>query len=202
MAIMRSQFSHRSESLRFAALLLFLAASGLCNTAVAQMVPPAPTPPAPIPAAPPVVVSPPAAAPIALPQYRPPVLALVQPLQGTAIPIDRPVVVFRYAAGEAADPVDLASFSVTVDDRARTPLFQVGASEAWGPLAPPGDPGAITAGAHTVTARICSTRGACTTQAVTVTLSDGPAGGTPAVSSRRGRIIDLLLSGARRLLDP
>ena len=203
MAVTRSRLLHHVDWQVGAALFLLLAASGVCNTATAQVAPATPQPPPPTPAPPaPMPVSPPAAPPIALPQYRPPVLALVQPTQGTAIPVDRPVVVFRYAAGEPADPVDLASFSVTVDDRARTQLFQVGASEAWGPLAPPGESGAITTGAHTVTARICSTRGACTTQSVTVTLSAGPTASAPATGARRGRIIDLLLTGARRLLEP
>ena len=51
-----------------------------------------------------------------------------------SVPQDQPLVVFRFAPGEPADPVDLASFAVVVDDSARTALFHVTQGEAWGRL--------------------------------------------------------------------
>src|SRR5688500_18148450 len=67
--------------------------------------------------------------------YRLPTIALVQPSGAPTLPSDKPVVVFRFAPGEPNDPIDLASFAVTVDGRDQTRSFQVTASEAWGTLA-------------------------------------------------------------------
>jgi hypothetical protein len=93
-----------------------------------------------------------------------------------------------------------------VDSHDRTALFQLSATQAWGPLVPPNENGgALTVGAHQLAARICSARGACATVSATVTavanaaaVPNAPA--APAVS-RKSRILDLLLSGARRLID-
>ena len=141
--------------------------------------------------------------------YRAPVLALVQPATGT-VTQDRPVVVFRFAQGEPADPIDLASFAVSVDGEDRTGLFQVatGAAggDAWGPLDPPGD-NALTVGAHQVVARICSTRGACASAASAVIVMpplvapaedaapDGP-------KSRKRKVLDAVVGVGRKLLVP
>jgi hypothetical protein len=57
------------------------------------------------------------------PAYRPPALALVQPAAGGSVPQDRPVVVFRFAAGEPNDLIDVRSFAVAVDGHDRTQLF-------------------------------------------------------------------------------
>lgn len=106
--------------------------------------------------------------------YRAPVIALVQPAPfGTAgtttgagsVPQDRPVVVFRFAAGESDDPLDVGSFVVAVDGVDRTAAFQVTATQAWGPLvdAVALARGQLAVGPHRVAARICSTRHACTT---------------------------------------
>jgi len=117
----------------------------------AQQPPPAPTPVAPAPP---------------LPGYRAPQLALVQPGPGASVPLDRPAVVFRFAPGEPFDPLDLASFRVSVDGRDRTRGFQVTATEAWGSLALPGE--TLAQGERTVVARICSSRGACASAIATV----------------------------------
>jgi hypothetical protein len=143
--------------------------------------------------------------------YRAPQLALVQPAPGVAVPQDRPVVVFRFSPGEPADPLDLASFAVAVDGVDRTALFQVSASEAWGPLAPPGPPniggeGAalVAPGEHRVSARICSSRGACTTIAAAISVVPGHSKPTDQAEqqNRRQRLLDLLLTAARKLLVP
>jgi hypothetical protein len=144
--------------------------------------------------APPVAGS----APAALSVYRPPALALVQPAAGGSIPQDRPVVVFRFASGEATDPIDAGSFAVIVDGQSRSALFQVTAGEAWGPIFPTEE---SRAGSHQVTARICSTRGACSeTSATVVVVGSSTAVTDPA--NRKRSFVDVLLGVARRLLIP
>jgi hypothetical protein len=147
--------------------------------------------------------------------YRQPVIAMVQPVangtQGGNVPRDKPVVVYRFAAGEVSDPLDATSFAVNVNGpgvtesgRSRTVLFQVGANEAWGPLADPKGP-LLAPGAYQVTARICSARGACASSTSTVTVSPSatdPSNTTERSQSRKEKLIDLLLSGAKRLLNP
>ena len=135
--------------------------------------------------------------------YRAPVLALVQPATGT-VTQDKPVVVFRFAQGEPTDPIDLASFAVSVDGEDRTGLFQVAGGDAWGPLDPPGDD-VLSVGAHQVVARICSTRGACASAASAVIVMpplvqptgdatpDGP-------RSKKRKVLDAMLSVGRKLL--
>jgi hypothetical protein len=152
----------------------------------------------------PVVPAPPAQ-PITA--YRPPAIVLVQPTPGVALPPDRAVLIFRFAAGEASDPLDASSFAVWVNGASRSTSFQVAGAEAWGPLsdahaAPPPTP--LPPGAYQVAARICSSKGACgsTTATVTVAPSEGTLAKPEDGLSRRQRLIDLLLAGARRLVAP
>ena len=135
--------------------------------------------------------------------YRPPVIALAQPTAGAAIPQDRPVVLFRFAAGERDDPIDARSLRVLVDGADATARFQVGAAETWGALGQPGsgETEPIAVGEHRIEARICSVRGACGTAAATVLVA--PSGVTAAgPPSRKARLLDLLLDAARRILLP
>jgi len=135
-----------------------------------------------------------AAAPaVSLMPYRAPSIALVQPGPGATVPLDRPVIVLRFAQGEASDPLDLATMRVTVDGRDRTRLFQVTPAEAWGPLAAQGE--FLAQGEHTVAARICSSRGACAslvTALAVVAPSHGlqmPAANAPAAMSSTGSVL-------------
>jgi hypothetical protein len=133
--------------------------------------------------------------------YRSPALALVQPGVGSELAQDKAVLIFRFAQGEPADPLDASSFAVWVNGSVRTASFQVGATEAWGPLS---DSRVVTPGAYQVTARICSTRGACATTSATVTVASSATipttGVADANASRKQRVIDLLLAGLRRLI--
>lgn len=140
--------------------------------------------------------------------YRAPTLTQVLPPSGCpTVPQDRPVAVFRFVQGETSDPVDAASFRVAVDGQDRTRGFQVtvaGASgEAWGPLA---TVTALGVGAHQVTARVCSTRGACGSVATTVSVTPAPPGegaNVPAPrDSRWDRVLDVVLHALRKLLAP
>jgi hypothetical protein len=155
-------------------------------------------------------VPPPSPSPTATPgmlaPYRAPLIALVQPA-GTAggfVPQDRPVVVFRFAAGEADDPLDVRSLVVAVDGADRTVLFQTSASEAWGALADDEAVrrGKLAAGAHRVAARICSARGACGSTEAQVLVVPGlvTEKATAADESRRRRVLGAVLGIARRLI--
>lgn len=138
-----------------------------------------------------------------MPAYRAPTIALVQPPPGVVLPPDKAVLIFRFAPGEASDPVDASSFAAWVSGAPRSAAFQVGANEAWGPLGDPHAAGLLTPGAYPVTARICSTKGACGTTSATVTVaaSEGTSADMQGMS-RRQRIIDLILAGVRRLVGP
>jgi hypothetical protein len=141
-----------------------------------------------------------------VPAYRAPVIALVQPALGGTIPQDKPVVIFRFAPGELTDPLDARSFSVGIDGEDKTALFQVTFGEAWGPLSGGGEK-PIGLGAHQVSARICSTRGACADATTTVTVvpcKTGASSAAPSAASRnrRERLLDLVLQAARKLLAP
>lgn len=141
----------------------------------------------------------------ALSPHRLPSLALVEPATGAAVPQDRPTVVFRFAPGDSADPIDARSFAVSVDGTDQTKLFQVARDEAWGQLAQPPGPhqGPIASGAHQVAARICSIRGACTEVASTVAVVVSSAVGTDqAPENHKRSLLDLLLAAARKLLNP
>lgn len=139
---------------------------------------------------------------------RPPIIQLVQPAEGSSVPVDHPVVVLRFFTGEPADPIDLGTFRVAVDGEDRTALFHLtggtGSGEGWGPLGSASAPGA-----HLVAARVCSLRGICATTQATVTVAAPPAaaaigapsGGAASVPrSIKRRIVDALLQGARALL--
>lgn len=179
---------------------LGLAFAAVATSALGVAQQPAPVPPSGPPAQPAAVVQ--------LPTYRPPALALVQPAAGGSVPQDRPVVVFRFAPGEPNDPIDARSFGVAVDGADRAAAFQVTTSEAWGSIADAGD-GAFVAGAHQVTARICSARGACAEVTVPVTVIPSAAVSRPSADSsaktalsRRRRVIDALVAAVKHLLSP
>jgi hypothetical protein len=148
---------------------------------------------------------PPAAPQAAVTPYRSPIIAVVQPPVGSSVTADKPIVVLRFAPGEPDDPLDAASFAIAVDGVDRTALFQVAATEAWGPLAlaVSGEQPPIPSGARQVAARICSVRGACgaVTAVVTVTASAVAAPQKPPADRKRS-FIDLVLSVARKLLAP
>jgi hypothetical protein len=143
--------------------------------------------------------------PTSLPAYRPPALALVQPAAGGSLPGDKPVLVFRFAPGEPNDPIDAQSFAVTVDGVDRTTRFQVTAAEAWGTLAD-SEEGGATAGAYQVSARICSTRGACAAVSATVPVVESarasPAPAEGSSGARRRKVMDAVVAVIRKLLEP
>jgi hypothetical protein len=117
------------------------------------------------------------------------------------------VVVLRFARGETNDPVDVSTFAVSVDGLDRTQLFQVTADEAWGALAKlTSSDSLISIGAHAVTARVCSVRGACGETATTVVVVDpptaAPATSQDQVKSTRARVIELVLDAVRKLIVP
>lgn len=149
---------------------------------------------------------PPPATPTTLQAYRPPAIALVEPLPDASVPQDRPIVVFRFAAGDSADPIDARSFVVTVDGRDRSALFQVVGDIASGPLAPaPSDTEvAITIGPHALAARICSLRGTCAEVVATVTIVSSPAvaADQQAHTALIQTLVELLLALVKRLLTP
>ena len=105
--------------------------------------------------------------------YRAPTIALAQPAAGGSIPQDRPVVLLRFAPGEAADPIDAASFAVTLDGEDRTAGFHVSAADAWGPLVSRTQEPALRLGSHSLEARICSVRGACATTTTAIIVHRG-----------------------------
>lgn len=183
-----------SRRLRVALQVVF--ALPLAGTALHAQQPAPPQPPAP------QVVPP-------LAPYRPPAIALVQPVDGGTVYQDKPVIVLRFAAGEPVDPIDLDSFAVTVDGIDRSPLFQRAAAEAWGALGPLSGADSVVPGARRVSARICSVRGACAAVQATVNVLPAPLPMTPeaasparAAASRKQRILDAALSAVRRLLVP
>lgn len=104
--------------------------------------------------------------------YRPPLIVLAAPSSGASVPADKPVIVVRFAAGEADDAIDPSSLRPSVDGEDRTSLLQLGSGEAWVPLArdttttrslgvaSPGAP-LIAPGVHLIHARLCSMRGVC-----------------------------------------
>lgn len=142
------------------------------------------------------------AADSALLTYRPPRIALVQPAQGGVLQQDRPVVVLRFAAGEAGDPVDVRSFAISVDAKDKTNLFSVSATEAWGPIA--SAPSDLSLGNHEIAARICSARGACSSTTSTISISRpivaiADTASVKGVSKKR-RVVDALLNALRTLI--
>lgn len=139
----------------------------------------------------------------ALAPYRSPVIALVQPASGGAIPHDKPVVVFRFAQGEPNDGIDAKSLTVTVDGIDVTAAFQLAGSDAWGSLAGAGA-SALDVGVHQVIARICSARGACGTvsAAVMIAAVAQPTVAVTEPATKRGRVIDFVIRATKKLLLP
>jgi hypothetical protein len=111
--------------------------------------------------------------------YRAPVITLAHPAPGGSVRAATPIVVFRFAAGETSDPIDLSTLRVSVDGTDRTRAFQVSAGEAWGPIIT-SDPTTVTpttpgsTSAHTVAAHVCSGRGVCASTTATVAIAKEP----------------------------
>ena len=157
--------------------------------------------------------------PAVLAPYRGPTLVLVQPHAGAAIPRDRPVILFRFAQGEAGDPIDEESFTVSVDGQDRTHLFKtalnavspaasggVGANQlpsgdAWGVIASRPKKGAtdsLAVGPHHVAARVCSSRGICAALETTVIVAPPVVAPRPAL--RKRSLIEKLLDASQKLV--
>jgi hypothetical protein len=146
-----------------------------------------------------------------------PSIKLIVPAEGAAIPADKPVVLFRFAAGDSSDAIDPASFRLAVDGLDRTNLLQLGNGEAWGPLVPDSFASSppIAPGVHLVHARVCSVRGVCGLLDASVTVipaepiaQSGAAAaadssaehGTPISLIRM--LLELVLALARKLIGP
>ena len=146
----------------------------------------------------------PSAALPALPAYTAPRIALARPESGGSIYQDRPTILFRFASGDSSDILDLGSFAVTVDGVERTRVFQLSATEAWGPIATPDS--ALAVGDHLVSARICSMRSACAAVRATVIVLPPFAAPArtealvPKSGSRFKRALGVALDAARRVL--
>ena len=172
---------------------------------------------------------------LAVPEVPQPTLRMLSPIEGAAVPADRPMVVFRLGmttdgrANETpVDSADATSFRAWVDGVDRTRAFRFTAEEAWGPLFDPAPPSTSTSGststspvgAHAVSARLCSSRGICTTtHAVVLVLPPAtlpaPAASRGDTSTARGNadaqapsptrphsLLGLLLLGLQRILWP
>lgn len=94
-------------------------------------------------------------------EFRPPSIVLAYPASNGALPADKPLIVFRFAAGDSNDPIDPTAFRATVDGIDRTSHFRVTSTEAWAQLADSSATPGLTPGSHLVGARVCSVRGAC-----------------------------------------
>jgi hypothetical protein len=128
-----------------------------------------------------------------------PRLTIVHPLPGVSIPSENPALVLRYSSGDVSDPLDLRSLEILVDGQDRTARFRVTADVAWGPIVD----GATGISAHEVEARVCTVRGVCVRLRAIVTVVSPVVAKQPAVNKdRRGKIIDVFLEAARRLLRP
>lgn len=151
--------------------------------------------------------------------YRAPTLALAQPADGGTVAVDKPIIVFRFVAGEPDDAIDVRSFVVAIDGVDRSPSFQIdpGTGTAWGPLGAPSGSGipagssrtGVALGPHRGTARICSLRGTCTTAAFTVSVAapisaQGATTATPPTTKRSlmGAITSGVLQAIRSLVTP
>lgn len=129
-----------------------------------------------------------------------PRIMLAHPRPGMSVPRSSATVLFRYAAGEASDPVDLRTFTVFVDDVDRTSHFRVTADAAWGTIV---DADGNGLKAHSVRARICSIRGVCAeVSANVVVVGESVSQATKLRRTRREKLVDLFLEAARRLLRP
>lgn len=129
-----------------------------------------------------------------------PRIMLAHPRPGMSVPRSSATVLFRYAAREASDPVDLRTFTVFVDDVDRTSHFRVTADAAWGTIV---DADGNGLKAHSVRARICSIRGVCAeVSANVVVVGESVSQATKLRRTRREKLVDLFLEAARRLLRP
>ena len=90
-----------------------------------------------------------------------PSIVFAYPASGGTLPADKPLIVFRFAAGEANDPIDPSAFRATVDGIDHTSRFRVTPTESWGQLADSAAAASLTRSSHLMGARVCSTRGAC-----------------------------------------
>jgi hypothetical protein len=140
--------------------------------------------------------------PSPLGSYHPPLLVLVQPASGAAIPQDRPIVLFRFVAGDSIDPVDTRSLGVAVDGKDRSTLFQSARDMAWGPLAADAELSSLSVGGHALNARICSIRGACADVSATVTVVASAVAPASAGANRKPTLIQVLLGAVKKLLLP
>lgn len=136
------------------------------------------------------------------PTYRAPTLIVAAPVDGAPLPEDKPVAVLRFTSVEPNDPIDALSFSVAVDGKDRTALFQATSGEAWGPLVAPDE--TLAPGQHDLAARICTSHGACTTvkAAVTVVAEASGLQGTGAkaeAKQKKSRFFDAVVQAIRAL---
>jgi hypothetical protein len=151
---------------------------------------------------------PPGGPPDGVMPYRAPTIALVQPENGTPVPDDKPVILFRFAPGEPGDPLDVSSSRVWVDGVDRSARFTVTATEAWGPIRRVASgsrraaPRVGSSGAHRVVARVCSSRGACAEARATVTVVQSVVVAREQRARRTGwgRVLDALLWVIRKLV--
>jgi len=188
-----------------------LALAGAAQKAPAQTYPPPPSPGYPQPYPPqqypypqPLPPTAPNGQPTALPVYRAPTIIVAAPAEGALLPVDKPVAVFRFMSAEPMDPIDALSFSVAVDGKEKTALFQATPGEAWGPLSTPNEP--LTAGQHELAARICTSHGECGTAKAAVTLIASNSAVQPGAlkaaeaKQKKSKILDAVLQAARVLL--
>lgn len=157
-----------------------LALSTLTRDARAQTYPqpypgyPQPYPQQPYPYPQPGQPTPQPSQPVPLPTYHAPAIIVAAPVDGATLPEDKPVAVLRFMSVEPTDPIDALSFSVAVDGKDKTALFQATPGEAWGPLA--GADETLAAGQHELTARICTSHGECGTAKATITVAASASG--------------------------
>lgn len=141
--------------------------------------------------------------PITLPTYHAPTIIVAAPAEGTPLPEDKPVAVLRFMSVEPTDPIDALSFSVAVDGKDKTSLFQATPGEAWGPLADPTE--TLAAGQHELVARICTSHGECGTAKSTVTVAANVSGvqvGAAKVAEskqKKTKILDAVVQAVRVL---
>lgn len=138
-----------------------------------------------------------------LPTYRAPTIIVAAPADGVPLPEDKPVAVFRFMSVELSDPIDALSFSVAVDGKDKTSLFQATQGEAWGPLAGPNE--TLTAGQHELASRICTSHGECSTAKATVTVVATASGlqvnaaKAAEAKQKRTKILDAVVQAVRVL---
>lgn len=131
-----------------------------------------------------------------------PVIDVVRPQPGSTLTEQEPVVVLRIREGHPSDPIDFASFRVSVDGVDQTSRFHVTMQEAWGSIELR-DESALASipGGHLLSARICSVRGVCAdTQSVIRVLRPTSAPAATRAPTRRERVVELLITAMRKLL--